>query len=207
MARYATWPQPVVRTMTGRLALRTATEMRVLGLTLGCVLCIAACGSDQAPAEMASSHAPQRSVAASTYRFERPPTVVFVSGGSTSPGDFWVFARMNRPVPRNAHGIRATFALDGGTRPFGTPTTNSRRPPCYSVEISAGDNPKAPPNIVNPQDGALVTVTLHFPGRDAASVTVAARAVDRHVVGSDKANAKYLRTLGCRGRAATRQQA
>jgi hypothetical protein len=170
--------------------------MRVLGLSLGCVLCVAACGSDQAPAKVTSS-APQRSVAASAYRFERPPTVVFVSGGSGSPGDFWVFARMNRALPRNAHGIRATFALDGGTRPFGTPTTNSRRPACYSVEISAGDNPKAPPNIVDPQDGGLVTVTLRFPGRDAASTTVAARAVDRRAVGSDKVNARYLRALGC----------
>jgi hypothetical protein len=171
--------------------------MRVLGLMFGCVLCIAACGSDQAPAEMATSHVRQRSVAASTYRFERPPTVVFVSGGAASSGDFWVFARMNRSLPRNAHGIRATFALDGGTRPFGTPTTNSRRPPCYSVEISAGDNPKAPPNIVHPQDGGLVTVTLRFPGRDATSVTVAARAVNRRAVGSDKVNAKYMRALGC----------
>jgi hypothetical protein len=172
--------------------------MRALWLPLGCVVCIAACGSDRAPAEMTSSHVRQKSDAASKYRFERPPTVVFVSGGAGPSGDFWVFARMTRSLPRNAHGIRATFALDGGTRPFGTPVTSSRRPPCYSVEISAGDNPKAPPSIVDPRDGQLVTVTLRFPGRNAASVSVPARAVDRLAVGSDKANAKYLRGLGCR---------
>ncbi|HWI72105.1 MAG TPA: hypothetical protein VNT55_09130, partial [Baekduia sp.] len=66
-----------------------------------------------------------------------------------------------------------------------------------SVEISAGDNPNAPPNIVDPQDGETVTVTVRFPGRNGASAAVAARAVPRSAVGLDRTNAKYLRRLGC----------
>jgi hypothetical protein len=180
--------------------------MRRLGAWgLGCVAATSlACGSSQdavsvaSNASGASSRAPRGVAATAKYRFARPPVVVFVSDDAGSSGDFWVFVRMNRALPRDAHGVRATFHLDGGTRPFGRPVTNSRKPPCYSVAISAGDNPNAPANIVNPQDGELVNVTLRFPGHSGGSAAVAARGVPRSAVGLDRTNVKYLRRLGCR---------
>jgi hypothetical protein len=72
----------------------------------------------------------QKTFPSSRYRFERPPTVVFAERSSTV--DFYVIARMNRSLPRDTRGIKATFTLDGGSRPFGTPVTSSRHPPCYS---------------------------------------------------------------------------
>jgi hypothetical protein len=123
--------------------------------------------------------------------------VVFVSGEPT--GRFWVFVRTNRALPRNRNGVRATLQLDGGSQPYGKPATNSRRPPCYSAAIDATDNPKAPPSILHPKDGETVTVTLRFPGYNAASTPVAARAVSSNSVGSDRRNAAFLRRLGCHG--------
>jgi hypothetical protein len=140
------------------------------------------------------SQTADRKSAPSKYRFERPPTVVFTLDDSNA--EFHVFARMNRSLPRNTHGIKATFLVDG-SRQFGTPVTSSRHPPCYDTSISAGDNPRAAPEIVDPHDGQVVTVTLRFPGRDVAKVTVVARKVEPRAVGLDQTDAKYLRRLGC----------
>jgi hypothetical protein len=163
---------------------------------------VAACNSDQAPAEThaggTATQVVQKEAGRGKYRFERPPTVVFASANPSPETNinFYVFARMNRALPRNAHGIKATFLLDGSS-PYGRPTTKSRRPPCYSAQIGAGDNPDVAPRLVSPKDGQLVTVTLRFPGSDAAKVTVAARKAAKGKVGIDQADAKYLRRLGC----------
>jgi hypothetical protein len=69
---------------------------------------------------------------------------------------------MNRPLPRNAHGIKATFLLNK-SGPYGTPTTKSRRPPCFSTQIGAGDNPQVASELVDPHEGQMVTVTCAFP--------------------------------------------
>ncbi|WP_155892045.1 hypothetical protein [Conexibacter woesei] len=145
----------------------------------------------------ASSTTTPDPAASAKYRFAVPPTVVFVSAQDS--GQFYVFVRMNRPLPRTKRGIRALFELDGGSAPFAIPTTISTRPPCYEAYVEAINNPKAPPSIVSPQDGETVTVTLHLPGRrDTESVVVAARAVSQSSVGTDKRNARYLRKLGCK---------
>jgi hypothetical protein len=149
---------------------------------------LTACGSQHGPATVANGSA--------TYRFARPPVVVFASDKGP-PGYLWVFARMNRELPRNASGIGPTFTLDGGSRPFAAPVTRSRQPTCYATEIGAGDNPQAPQNVAAPHDGGRVTVTLRFPDHDGVSATVAAHGVPFSGVYSDRANAKYLRGLGC----------
>jgi hypothetical protein len=100
-------------------------------------------------------------------------------------GQYWLFLRMNRALPHDKRGIRATFELDGGTASFGTPVTKSRHPPCYATQISAGDNPRSPAKIVHARNGELVEVTLPFRGRDVTSASVAAKAVDRDNLGSD----------------------
>jgi hypothetical protein len=180
-------------------ARRTATRARFIA-TIAAVTANAAtaCSSDQGPADARTgstmSTTPDRKSAPSKYRFERPPTVVFTLEDSNA--EFHVFARMNRPLPRDTHGIKATFLVDG-SRPFATPSTNPRHPPCYYTPISAGDNPRAAPEIVDPHDGQLVTVTLRFPGRDVAEAVVAARKVEPRAVGLDQTDAKYLRRLGC----------
>ena len=163
---------------------------------------VTACNSEQAPADArtasTTTQATAKKAALSKYRFERPPTVVFASAypHPETNINFYVFARMNRALPRTTRGIKATFLLDGSS-PYGTPTTKSRRPPCFSTQIGAGDNPQVAPQLVDPHDGQLVTVTLRFPGIDGDRVTVAARKVAPRAVGIDQADAKYLRRLGC----------
>jgi hypothetical protein len=180
-------------------ARRTATRAWLV-VTIAAVTAngVTSCSSDQAGADAQTGSTMSQTAgtksAPSEYRFERPPTVVFTVKNSNA--EFYVFARMNRSLPRDTHGIKATFLVDG-SRPFGTPVTSSRHPPCYDTSISAGDNPRAAPDIVDPHDGHLVTVTLRFPGRDAAKATVAARRVEPRAVGLDQTDAKYLCRLGC----------
>jgi hypothetical protein len=164
--------------------------LRLLAAALvGAAGVLAACGSQHGPATVATRPA--------TYRFARPPVVVFASDKGP-PGYLWVFARMNRELPRDAHGgLEPTFTLDGGSRPFAAPVTRSRQPTCYATEIGAGDNPRAPQNVADPHDGGRVTVTLRFPGHDGVSATVAAHGVPFSAVYSDRANAHYLLGLGC----------
>jgi hypothetical protein len=164
---------------------------------------VTACNSHQAPADArtasTTTQATAEKAALSKYRFERPPTVVFASKNPHPETNinFYVFARMNRYLPRNgARGIKATLLIDG-SGPYGPPTTKSRRPPCYSTQIGAGDSPQVAPELVDPHDGQMVTVTLRFPGVDADKVTVAVRRVAPSAVGVDQADAKYLRRLGC----------
>jgi hypothetical protein len=144
------------------------------------------------------TRAVEKKAVPSRYWFARPPTVVFASANPHPEANinFFVFARMNRPLPRDARGVKATFLLDGSS-PYGAPTTKSRHPACYSAEIGAGDNPQVAPELVDPEDGQMVTVTLRFPGRDADKVTVAARKVGKGKAGCDSADAKYLRRLNC----------
>jgi hypothetical protein len=165
--------------------------LRLLAAALvGAAGVLAACGSQQpGPATVANGSA--------KYRFARPPVVVFASDKGP-PGYLWIFARMNRELPRDAHGrLEPTFTLDGGARPFAAPVTRSRQPTCYATEIGAGDNPRAPQSVADPHDGGSVTVTLRFPGHDGASATVAAHGVPFDDLYSDRANAHYLRALGC----------
>jgi hypothetical protein len=183
-------------------AIGAVVVVLVIGLVLVFITtAVTAFNSDQAPSAGSTGSATQaaaKEAALSKYRFERPPAVVFASANPHPETNinFYVFVRMNRSLPRDAHGIKATFLLNRSS-PYGTPITNSRRPPCYSAEIGAGDNPQVAPELVDPHDGQMVTVTLRFPGMDTAKVTVAARAVAPRAVGSDQTNAKYLRRLGC----------
>jgi hypothetical protein len=169
-----------VRLLAGVLALCAAASLL-------------ACGSQGDPAGVA----PTVTNGSATYRFARPPVVIFASDKGP-PGYLWVFARMNRELPRDAGGgLEPTFTLDRGSRPIAAPVTRSQQPACYAAEISAGDNPRAPQNVAAPHDGGRVTVTLRFPGHDGASATVAAHGVPFSGVYSDRANAHYLRDLGC----------
>jgi hypothetical protein len=199
--------------MTRAPTLPAATKARLLG---GGLLCAAAgllaCGSHPGPAPVAvattAAPAPPRPPTVTTgrrpvelldpggYRFTRPPVVVFFPDKSP-PGDYRVFVRTNRRMPHNARGLRVMFQLDGGTGSFGLPVTVSRRPACYESAISAGDNPRAPQNIIYPRDGQLVTVTMRFPGHDGATATVALRAVPPPTFGADHLAIKTLRGLGC----------
>ena len=55
---------------------------------------------------------------------------------------FWVFVRLNRPLPRTGPGRRANLLLEG-IRGDGLPFTDSRKQACYSATIPA-DNAAQP---------------------------------------------------------------
>ena len=103
-------------------------QMQVLGLVLGCVLCITACGSDRAPADMASNSASSdgattgtagtnttrsNAVTAATPRPQLAARPVAVKLGST----FEVRVRFRHQLPPNADGTgaRAEFSLGAST--------------------------------------------------------------------------------------------
>jgi hypothetical protein len=182
--------------MTRVLTLPAATKARLLGGGLVCAAAgLVGCGWEP-HAGVITGHVPPISPLPEKYRFALPPVVVFLPSAGP-PAQYRLFVRTNRALPRNTRGIRPTFQLDGATGSFGRPVTYSRQPSCYGSDISAGDNPRAPQNIIHPHDGQLVTVTMRFPGRDGASATVALRAVPPPTLGADHLAIKSLRGLGC----------
>lgn len=166
---------------------------------------LAACGdSGQAarsdPSETSSNSVSSDSVVGqvSRYRFARSPIVVY-TGANPNPSEnivYWVFARLNRPLPRHGSGKRANLLLDG-VRGDGLPVQSSRKRRCYSAEIGSDNDPNHESRLAHPHDGQRVTVTLRFPGRDVARADVSAREVGARDVGYDQANRRYLRRLGC----------
>lgn len=133
---------------------------------------------------------------AAAYRFTRTPIVVF-TGADPAPKaniNFYVFARLNRALPRGRAGVRADLRLDGSPSEAGIATA-SRHPPCYRASYGNHNNAQGAPQLVHPKDGQRATLTLYFNKRRFVRTRIRLRHVD--AAGYDPVDARYLRRLGC----------
>jgi hypothetical protein len=176
-------------------------------VTLRIAIVLAACGILAACGDTAASNkrdapstpAAAKPASASEYRFVKPPIVVY-AGYEPDPANnfvFYVFARMNRPLPRNrTHGVRPNVLLDRVSSD-GKTLTSTKRPPCYFADIPSANAAPDAPQILHPRNGRPVTVEISLSRRVLASARVPARRVQPSKVGSGAAAERYLRRLGC----------
>jgi hypothetical protein len=132
------------------------------------------------------------------YLFLKDPIVVYTHAHPDPAHNivFWVFVRLNRPLPRTGPGRRANLLLEG-IRGDGLPFTDSRKRACYPATIPADNAAQPVPTLMQPRDGESVTVALRFPGRTVASTRAKAHRVGSRDIGYDQANRTYLARLGC----------
>ncbi len=175
--------------------------MRPFIASAGVALALTACahGAENLPPTR-SARAVQSAPLAERYGFAKAPIVVFAGNDPDSEHNinFYVFVRTTRALPRDGRGIKAKLLLDG-IHGDGVPFTDSTKPPCYSTEIGANNDPGESQTFTKPTDGQKMKVTVRFPGVDGARAIVAARKVSAHAVGFDQADAVYLRKLRCHG--------
>jgi hypothetical protein len=122
------------------------------------------------PAGAMPDIAPERAHAAAaiTYRFQKPPVVLF----ARLPGPvFHVVFRLHHKLVRNHLGVRATVSLNRTGDP--SRPTNFRQPrACYLQELEVGPDDAV---LEHPRTGAKVTVTLRVKAPVAQTLTADVR--------------------------------
>lgn len=189
--------------------MRRPTSWIGFALGLGLGVATGACADDASRGDTATVATGIPPVAASatttaerehtTFRFAATPVVVFYAAKGHA-AQWAVVARLNKALPTGAdHRPRADLRIDhepSDARVSRVGSRNGRA--CYVANYSSENDQHGAPQLVKPEDGQKVTVTLYFNKRK--FTTTRARANRRAALGdvnSAQGLQPYLGELGC----------
>jgi hypothetical protein len=188
----------------------SARQLRISGvLAAALALALGACASgnsrEAAPSETATAPtgippAPPTTSSreSTTFRFVRPPVVVYANEGRSA--QWAIVVRLNKALPTGAnHRSRGDLRLDHEPSDSGASRVGSRvGRACYLANYSSENDKQGAPQLVSPHNGQRVTVTLYFNKRKTKDTRLHAKRRSKLAdVNTREGVQEYLQQLGC----------